>query len=36
MEHLRDIQAQKLRARLRCSESTAQELARMIFGEVRQ
>ncbi len=33
---LREVQAQKLRRRLHCTDITALELARLIFGEARQ
>jgi hypothetical protein len=31
----RILQAQRLRARLHCTENTAFELARLVYGEVR-
>ena len=33
---LRVLQALRLQARLRCTENTASELARLVYGEVRQ
>jgi len=35
IEPLRAMQALRIQARLRCADSTANELARLVFGEVR-
>jgi hypothetical protein len=35
-EHLRKMQAEMLRKRIRCSDTIAHELAWLIYGEARQ